>query len=117
MPGNLDHVRALVVIMAMPGCGACHEYLPRFQRVLAAWQAQGHPFVVGDQFGPGQIPVLYYDGTSQDPGIVAFADSHAVSGMPSTILLTRNAGPVKLEGAIDDSEIHALLHSATLANR
>jgi thiol-disulfide isomerase/thioredoxin len=117
---SLDNVKCLIVVLAMPGCPACDDYTPRFEREVDRWQKHGVPLVY---YRPGQkidrrtIPVMVIDATSTDPNIVAFADLHQISGMPTTLLLTQNAPPVKIEGTIPDEEIYRLLESAAYANR
>lgn len=117
---ELAHVRSVVVVAAMPGCHACHDYLPRFHAQVERFQAVGQPLIYyqnGHQLTPRQIPVLILDATSGDQVIQAFCDAHQISGMPTTVLLTQRASPVKLEGAVDDTEIYGLLTSACYANR
>jgi hypothetical protein len=110
----------LIVVLAMPGCHACEDYTPRFEREVDRWQKHGVPLVY---YKPGQtidrktIPVMIIDATSADAGVQAFCDLHKVAGMPATLLLTHNAPPVKVEGSIPDEEIYRLLASAAYANR
>lgn len=117
---DLSNVKSCVVVVAMPGCPACHDYLPRFHAQVKRFLDVGQPFVYyenGHPINRGQIPVLVLDATSADGEIQAFADAHGITGMPTTVLLTQRARPVKLEGAIDDDELYNLLVSACYANR
>jgi thiol-disulfide isomerase/thioredoxin len=119
MSDDLRNVKSLVIVFAMKGCGACEDYIPRFTRMVKGFQAYQVPFVfhTGGAVRPGAIPVLVYAADAQDPGVQALADQYKVQALPTTLLLTRSARPVKLEGAIDDEELHRLLTSAALANR
>lgn len=112
--------RAVIVVFVMPGCHACEDFKPRFERMVKLFRDHGWPFNY-HRGGPIEaakgIPILFVDATSEDPTVVQFADSHNVSGMPTTILLTRNAKPAQLLGAVSDEEIHGLLTSACLAAR
>ena len=104
----------------MPGCPACHDYLPRFHAQVKRFADVGQPFVYYDNghgIPAGVIPIFVLDATSTDPEIQALADAHGVTGMPTTLLLTQRARPVKIEGAADDPEIYELLRSACYANR
>ncbi len=112
--------RATIVLFVMPGCGACEDYKPRFERLVKSFQAHGQPLVYyknGMQLAPHQIPIVVLDAASADPSIVGLADSYKVEGMPTTLLLTHNARPAQLLGAVSDEEIHQLLVSACLAAR
>ena len=117
---SLDNVRCLIVLLAMPGCPACEDYTPRFEREVGRWQKFGVPLVY---YAPGAtitkktIPIMIVDATSADPGVQAFCDLHKVQGMPTTLLLTHNAPPVRIEGSVPDEEIYRLLESAAYANR
>lgn len=111
--------RATIILFVMPGCEACEEFKPRFERMVKTFQAHGQPLAYyrNKPLAPGQIPIVVLDATSQDPSVVGLADAHKVEGMPTTILLTHNAKPVQLLGSVPDEEIHALLVSACIANR
>lgn len=119
MSTDLNHVRSMLVVFAMPGCHACHDYLPRFERQVANFKKHGVPMAYykpGQRIEPGIIPVMLIDATSIDGSVQEFANTHNVENMPTTLLLTNNARPVKLEGAIDDQAIYQLLVAAVNAN-
>lgn len=117
---DLRNTRALVVVWAMPGCGACDEYLPVFlERVAIAQKTHGVPFKVisGNQkVEPGEIPILLYDAAAENEGLQDFADRLGVTATPTTCMLTRH-GTTKIEGAIPAGEIDKLLYAAHRANR
>lgn len=118
IPTDLAHTKALVVVFAMHGCGACDHYLPMFMERIQAWQEAGVPFHVwspGDQLQPGQIPVLVYDAAAKDEGLQAFADKLKVTATPTTCVMTRRHTD-KVEGAIDAPQIDQMLRSAYRAN-
>jgi len=118
IPTDLSNTRALVVVFAMHGCGACDDYLPKFMDRVAAWQEAGAPFHVwspGDQLAPGQIPVLLYNASTQDDELQGFADRLSVKVTPTTYVMTRWKTS-KLEGSISDEKIDGLLRSAYHAN-
>lgn len=117
---DLSNTKSLIIVFAMEGCPACHSYLPRLTKMIEGFKAHGAPIVIHDgrkKVRPGQILVVVYDGGSQDPGIVQLADAYKIEALPTTILLTHNAAPVKLEGELPDEDIYELLASATIANR
>lgn len=102
----------------MPGCPACEEYSPRFEKMVDKFRKTGVPleyYSPGRDIPVGQIPVIILDATSEDQSIQAFADQHAVSGMPTTMLLTSRHAPIKLEGAVEDQELYNLLVAAVQA--
>jgi hypothetical protein len=119
MVPDLANTSVLVIVWAMPGCGACDEYLPMFLKQVAAHQGHGAPFHVwrpGQALEPGQIPVLLYDAASEDEELQALADRLGVSATPTTCLLTRWTAQ-KVEGAISASDVDQLLYTAQRANR
>jgi thioredoxin-related protein len=117
---DLGNTRALILVFAMPGCHACHDYLPRLEKELKRWRANGAQFEqheIGKSYTRGQIPVAIFDATSKDAQLQALCDAYQISSMPTTILLMHNAHPVRHEGAISDQEIYDVLLAATNANR
>jgi len=116
---DLRNTKVLIAVFAMPGCGACDEYLPRFGRQVRRFQQAGAPFHIwhpGDEIVPGMIPVLIYDAAADNAELQAFADRLKIVATPTTAMLTRPS-VVKVEGAIDDAQIEQLLRSAAVANR
>jgi thiol-disulfide isomerase/thioredoxin len=116
---DLRNTRVIVVVWAMPGCGACDEYLPMFLKQVHAHRAHGAPFHVwspGKPIEPGEIPVLLYDAASENEELQEFADRLGVSATPTTFMLTRY-GVSKAEGAVSPSEVDQLLYAAQRANR
>jgi hypothetical protein len=109
----------MVIVFVMPGCGACADYKPRFEKQINHWIQNGQPmfWYQAGAVPRGQIPVLVLNAASQDPTVVSLAEQYEVQAVPSTLLLTQNTRPVKLEGALDDQQIHELLASAHYANR
>ena len=113
---DLGNTRVLLVVFAMPGCGACDEYIPKFLRKV---KAHGAPFRVMDadaQAAPGEIPVMLYDAASENKELQEFADSLGITATPTTCLMTRRAGTVKIEGAVPPAEVDQLLQDALSAN-
>lgn len=119
MSADLRNVKSLIIVFAMPGCPACEDYSPRLYRMIEGFKRHGVPFLIYNNgtIQRGQIPVLVYDGASTDAGVQALCDQYGVTAMPTTVLLTRNGKPQKIEGAIPDDELYQLLASAAIANR
>lgn len=116
---SLEHVKSMVIVFAMPGCGACEDYKPRFERGVNHFIKHGAPmyWYRSGAVPHGVIPVLMLNAASTDPQIVELAEQYAISAVPATLLLTHNAKPIKIEGAMADPDVHELLSSAMLANR
>lgn len=117
---DLSQTNVVLIIFAMDGCHACKEYLPKLQNAISVYQKHGYPFVVyemGQQIQPGQIPVLIYDATSQDPGVQALMDQHKVTGLPTTVLLPRSGRSGKWEGTMSDADIYSIMNFAVGSNR
>lgn len=110
----------MVIVFAMAGCGACEDYKPRFEKMVAGFQQHGVPLVwykPGMMVLPGQIPVLIIDAASEDPSVVGLADQYQIAALPTTMLFAHNSKPRKLEGTLEDHEIHEVLASAVYASR
>lgn len=116
---TLEGIKSVILVFAMPSCPACASYTPKLHRLVTGFQQHGVPLVYydGKQTTPGTIPVVVLDAGSQDPQIQAYADNYRIEALPTTVLLTHNARPVKLEGDLDEQQIYEVLASATLANR
>jgi hypothetical protein len=119
MSDDLQHAKAAVLVFAMPGCGACHDYLPRLEAMVKHFQTHGIPlmYYANRPVGRGQIPIIICDSTSTNEQVQALLDQHQVDAMPTTVLITHNVRPVKRVGAISDEEIHEILSSAAIAGR
>ncbi len=118
---DLGQTRCLVILFVLPGCEACQEYKPRFEKMVDHFIAYGIPFEwytkQGQVITPGKIPVCVYNAASTDKPLQDLADQYAVSAMPCTLILTRRGRPIKLDGAVDDADIHAAFTAAAMANR
>ena len=86
-----------VVVFVMQGCPACHEYAPAVQAAQ-----RRHP----------GIPVYILDAASRDPSIKALADRHDIRATPTTLVLRRPAGVIKVEGSLDGATLEQLMQIA-----
>lgn len=114
---DLSKVNVLVAVFAMHDCPACEAYTPR---LAAAARAYGRPFHVHDgvQLIPrGSIPIIFYDVSQPDPEIASFADRYQVTATPTTLVLVRGPGTLKVEGNLSDDQITHVLQSAHAALR
>lgn len=116
---DLTNVKALIFVFALPGCHACHDYLPRLEKQVKTFQQHGIPVVIYSGKAPtkGQIPVIIADSSSPDASIQALLDQYGIDAMPTTVLITHNAQPAILVGALDEMQIYELLSSAAIASR
>jgi thioredoxin-like negative regulator of GroEL len=71
----------------MDGCGACHEYRPKFEKVARRYA--------------GVVPSYVLDANEH----AQFADRHRITSTPTTLILRQPSGVVKLEGARTLAEI------------
>ena len=116
----LDKIKVAIVVFAMPGCPACHEYLPRLYKQIEGYQQLKIPFVIyqpGETLKPGDMPVFVYDTTSQDPTVQELANRHEIKNLPTTLILPQIGYPAKYEGALPPGDIYNLLNAAMAANR
>lgn len=86
---NPNGSRVVVVLFTIPGCEACREYKPRFQRVA--------------QHYAGHVPVMMLD--ANDSRCADLANRLNVTNVPATFALRRPTGMIRIEGAIPDSQI------------
>lgn len=117
---DLANTNILIMVFAMPGCPACHEYLPKLERQVEGFKKLGHPFIVyqnGMALPPRSIPVVIIDSTTKDGEVQALLDQHGIANLPTTILIPRTGYPAKYEGALDDNQIYQLLNAAVATNR
>lgn len=108
------------MVFAMPGCPACHEYLPRLYRQVTGFQKLGVPFVYYESGGKpvrsGQIPIIIVDSTSTDPSVIALCEQHQIHALPTTVIMPRWGGPMRYEGALPDGELYEMLNTTVAAN-
>jgi hypothetical protein len=93
------NANVIVALFVMEGCGACHEFYPRFQRMAAAYKQVG-------------IPVLVFDAATQDQEISGLADRWGVSVTPTIVVARRGPGVIKEEGNVDDGRLKQLFDAA-----
>ena len=80
-----------VFVFVAHGCGACHEYLPRFRRLAQAAGAPGRVYdIAKDQHG------------------AAFADKLGVKATPTTVVM-RDGKIKSIVGGVSNAEISKLL--------
>lgn len=82
-----------VLVFVMKGCGACHEYMPRFKRLAAPYHARG-------------LPVGVFDVTT--PKGARLANAYKVKATPTTVAVAGDNTHVRV-GAVDDRAIAGLL--------
>lgn len=117
---DFARAKALIIVFAMPGCPACEDYLPRFERAVNAARLKGSPFQFYEPSTPlyaQAIPILIIDATSQDPGIQQYADANGINAMPTTLFFVRGRTAGRTEGALSNQDITKLLDDAVRANR
>lgn len=88
----------MIVAFYMQDCPACHEYIPRFQKVAAR-----HPKV--------QAQVLEAEANS------ATADRFQIDSVPQTLALRKPQGMIRIQGPIPDDQIEWLFQVAEKENR
>lgn len=116
---SIEKANVAILVFAMPGCPACHEYLPRLYRQIEGFQKLGHPILVyeGQAVERGTIPVVVIDSTSQEPSVQSLCDKHKIHALPTTVLLPKYGMPMRWEGALPDQDVYNLLNGALGANR
>lgn len=92
---NPANARVVVVLFTIPGCEACAEYKPRFQRIAQQYQSI--------------VPILMFNANDMRPDVADLANRLNVASVPATFVLRRPTGLIRVEGAIPDSQIAWLL--------
>lgn len=92
----MAHPAAFVFIQE--GCGACHDYMPRFYRATR-------------RFPMNAFPIGVYD-LARDRHGTHFAETLGVKVTPTTIVQDSRGRLHKKEGALAQSEIDQLLRLA-----
>lgn len=92
---NPTSARAVVILFTIPGCGACAEYKPRFQRIAQQYQHV--------------VPIYMLNANDTRPDVADLASRLGVANVPATFVLRRPMGVIRVEGAIPDSQIAWLL--------
>ena len=116
---SVEKANIVIVVFAMPGCHACHEYLPRLRAQIDAFQKAGHPIVEyepGMTVERGMIPVIIVDSTSQDPSVQTLADQHQIHALPTTLVMPRRGRVERIEGSMPEHDVQNLLMAAVAAN-
>ena len=96
---SIPDANVIVVVFAMKGCEHCEEYVPRFQKIAAAYKAK--------------FPVLILDAATKDAETQRFATQIGVGPVPVTAVLRRGPGIYKVVGSVTDAEIRQILDLAS----
>lgn len=93
--------RAIVMVVSQDGCGACEDYLPRFEKVAAPYSAA--------------IPIIKLDAADERPEAQQLMDQVKTESTPTTYVLRHNSlggGVWRIEGSQDENTIRQLLEWA-----
>lgn len=82
----------VVLIFVQTGCGACDEYMKRFDKI--AGQRKNVPIQLGDLV--------------TNPRAVQMANRYKITATPTTIGVRRDGNHVRLEGAVEDKHIRRM---------
>lgn len=92
---NANNSRVVVVLFTIPGCDACAEYKPRFQRIAQMYQRI--------------MPIYLLDANDTRADVADLASRLNVTNVPATFVLRRPTGVIRVEGSIPDDQIVRLL--------
>ncbi len=92
-----------VSVFVMSGCSACHDYLPRFNRLAAPYKAAGLPIAIHD--------------ISRDLRAAAWAEGHGINGTPTTVYFDASGKLKRLVGAANEYDIRRTLDRAARIRR
>ena len=83
--------RTAILVFGMAGCDACAEYIPRFR-------ARSRRFA-------GHVPIHVLDANQH----TRMADYYRIRNTPTTLVLRKPQGVMRVEGAVGDAEIERIL--------
>jgi hypothetical protein len=86
-----------VFVFIQQGCGACHDYMPKFERA---------------RFRHPNVTVGVYDLASNDARIQHFAETLGVRATPTTIVQTSGGTHHRHVGSLPMAQIEQLLGQA-----
>jgi len=112
---SVAQAKVVILVFAMPGCPACHEYLPRLYQHIDMAQKAGNPLVLySDNMIVGRdiVPVVVLNSQSTDPQLQALCDQHNITALPTTIVLPRWGMPTRYDGALSDADIRDMFANA-----
>lgn len=112
---SVAQAKVVILVFAMPGCPACHDYLPRIYNHIDAAQKAGNMIVLYQEnmIVPAHvIPVVVVNSQSGDPALQKLCDQHDITALPTTIVLPRWGMPMRYDGALDDAGIHKMFADA-----
>lgn len=89
--------RPAVFVFAMHGCGACEEYLPRFQQLAGPYR--------------GRIPIGIYD-VAKGGRAAMLGNKLGVHATPTTIVMDERGKLRRFVGALGNAAINQLLRHA-----
>ena len=109
MTPNIETSKIVVAVFTMKGCGACEDFMPRFQRIARA----PRPELRNLSFAH-YLPMPYYD--VNDKRYDALCNRFGVLYTPTTLVLRRPTGIKRFETApMPDEEIEQMLGFAMRA--
>lgn len=86
-----------VFVFAMQGCGACEEYLPRFQQLAGPYRRR--------------IPIGIYD-VAKGGHAAMFGDKLGVKATPTTVVMDGRGHLKRFVGALGNAAINQILRQA-----
>jgi thiol-disulfide isomerase/thioredoxin len=82
-----------VIVFIQKMCGACHEFMPRFQRIAEPYKQCGVALYAPDV------------GNEKDKKAQAAAEFYKIEATPTMVVISARGRVKKIEGAVEDEEI------------
>lgn len=86
-----------VFVFIQEGCGACHDYMPKFERVAADY---------------GNTTIGRYDLATDDARVQEFAAKLGVKATPTTVVMTSHGTFQRHVGSLPVAQIRQLFEAA-----
>lgn len=88
-----------VFVFIQEGCGACHDYMPKFERIAA-------------EYPKNEPPIGRYDLATDDARVQEFAAKLGVKATPTTVVMTSHGTFQRHVGSLPVAQIRQLFEAA-----
>lgn len=84
-----------VIVFVQKHCPACHEFMPRFKRLVEPYRGCGVK--------------IYAPDVAEDRGAQKLADKYKIEATPTMVVISAAGRATKIAGAVNDAAIEKAL--------
>lgn len=103
---DLSNSNVFVALVVLPGCPACEDMRPRFDRAAARLRRRNPT-----------LPIGVYSANDQREEVQAFLNRFEVYEMPTLLVLCRGPGSVSIVGSVDSNTLDYYMDLAEQVHR